>query len=38
MCVVRDTSGKDLMQLTPTMFFGELALLRNEVHKISLNC
>ena len=29
-CVVRDSSGKDLMQLTPTMFFGELALLRNE--------
>lgn len=30
-CVVRDSSGRDLLQLTPTMFFGELALLRNEV-------
>ena len=30
-CVVRDTSGKDLMRVTPTMYFGELALLRNEV-------
>ena len=29
-CTVRGDGGSDLATLTPTMFFGELALLRNE--------
>ena len=30
-CAVQGQSGQELALLTPTMFFGELALLRNEV-------
>ncbi len=32
-CAVQGQSGQDLTLLTPTMYFGELALLRNEVRQ-----
>ena len=31
MCAVYSASDRELALLTPTMYFGELALLRNEV-------